>query len=193
MSGELQTKINRLNSKINKLLDLRLDGGIEKETYEEKYKLLSRELGKLKAENEKVDLQSSRQKDVQKRLDIFRSVLESNVSMKKFDPDVFNSIVEKVVVGGFDEDGESDPNKLIFIYRTNVTDERSADDFKPPRRPRRKTNNNLTENGSIISMPDTGYVEMEPLAASKECLPSSSELEENASIEDDRHMWSVLC
>ena len=193
-TGELQRKINRLNSKINKLLDLRLDGGIEKETYEEKYKLLSRELGKLKAENEKVDLQSSRQKDVQKRLDVFRSVLESNVSMKKFDPDVFNSIVEKVVVGGFDEDGESDPNKLIFIYRTNVTDERSADDFKPPRRPRRKPNNNLTEeNGSIISTPDTGYVEMETLAASKDCLSSSSELTETASIEDDRHMLSVLC
>ena len=191
-TGELQRKINRLNSKINKLLDLRLDGGIEKETYEEKYKLLSRELGKLKAENEKVDLQSSRQKDVQKRLDVFRSVLESNVSMKKFDPDVFNSIVEKVVVGGFDEDGESDPNKLIFIYRTNVTDERSADDFKPPRRPRRKPNNNLTEeNGSIISTPDTGYVEMEPLAASKDCLSSSSELTETASIEDDRHTSSA--
>ncbi|WP_196606731.1 hypothetical protein [Pectinatus frisingensis] len=29
-------------------------------------------------------------------LDIFRSVLESNVGMKKFDPDVFNSIVKKV-------------------------------------------------------------------------------------------------
>ena len=150
----------------------------------------------MKAENEKVDLQSSRQKDVQKRLDIFQKVLESNVSMQKFDPDVFNSIVEKVVVGGFDEEGDPDPDpdpdKLTFIYRTNVTDERSADDFKPPRRPRRKTNNNLNEeNGSIISTSKTDYVEMKPLAASKECLPSSSELEENASIEDDRHTSSV--
>lgn len=191
-TGELQRKINRLNSKINKLLDLRLDGGIEKETYEDKYRSLYHELEKLKAENEKVDLQSSRQKDVQKRLDIFQKVLESNVSMQKFDPDVFNSIVEKVVVGGFDEEGDPDPDpdpdKLTFIYRTNVTDERSGDDFRPPRRPRRKTNNNLNEeNGSIISTSDMGYVEMEPLAASKECLPSSSELEENASIEDDRH------
>jgi DNA invertase Pin-like site-specific DNA recombinase len=190
-TGELQRKINRLNSKINKLLDLRLDGGIEKETYEEKYRSLSRELEKLKSENEKNDLQSSRQKDVQKRLDTFRSVLKSNVSMKNFDPDVFNSIVEKVVVGGFDEDGEPDPTKLTFIYRTNVTDERSADDFKPPRRPRGKKNNNLTEENSSISMSDTDYVEMEPLAASKDCLSSSSELAETASIEDDRHTLSA--
>jgi site-specific DNA recombinase len=110
-TGELQRKINRLNSKINKLLNLRLDGGIDKETYEKKYKSLSCELEKLKAENEKIDLQSSCQKDVQKRLDVFRSVLNSNVGMKNFDPDVFNSIVEKVVVGGFDEDGEPDPAK----------------------------------------------------------------------------------
>lgn len=80
---------------------------------------------------------------------------------------------------------------MTFIYRTNVTDERSADDFKPPRRPRGKKNNNLTEENGSISTSDTDYVDMEPLAASKDCLSSSSELTETASIEDDRHTWSA--
>ena len=190
--GELQRRIYRLNSKINKLVDLRLDGGIEKETYESRYKALFNELEKTKAENEKIDLQSSHQKDVQTRLDVFRSVLDLNVNMINFDPDVFNSIVEKVVVGGFDEEGEPDPDKLVFVYRTNVTDERSADDFKPPRKPRRKQSDQLNEkNGSMTSAADAGYVELEPLAASKGCLSSSSELLETASNEDGRHTSSA--
>ena len=137
-------------------------------------------------------MQSSHQKDVQTRLDVFRSVLDLNVNMINFDPDVFNSIVEKVVVGGFDEEGEPDPDKLVFVYRTNVTDERSADDFKPPRKPRRKQSDQLNEkNGSMTSAADAGYVELEPLAASKECLSSSSELLETASNEDGRHTSSA--
>ena len=33
----------------------------------------------------------------------------------------FESIIEKVIVGGYDENGEKDPYKITFIYKTGFT------------------------------------------------------------------------
>lgn len=36
-----------------------------------------------------------------------------------FDRDVFESIIEKVIVGGYDKDGNPDPYKLTFVLKGN--------------------------------------------------------------------------
>ena len=63
----LQKQIKKLDAKINKLLDLRLEGGIAPEIYEEKYGALYKELEKVRSEYDQLTLQSDRQQDVQKR------------------------------------------------------------------------------------------------------------------------------
>ena len=52
----LQKQIKKLDAKINKLLDLRLEGGIVPEIYEEKYGALYKELEKVRSE---YDLQTA--------------------------------------------------------------------------------------------------------------------------------------
>ena len=35
----------------------------------------------------------------------------------------FDSIIEKVIIGGYDENGEKDPYKITFIYKTGFKNE----------------------------------------------------------------------
>ena len=43
--------------------------------------------------------------------------------LEEFDRGIFESIVEKVIVGGLDEDGNKDPYKITFIYKTGFKNE----------------------------------------------------------------------
>ncbi len=61
-------------------------------------------------------------------LDEFANILE------EFDRYIFESIVEKVIVGGYDEEGRKDPAKLIFIYKTGFQSHMDGANFKPPRK-----------------------------------------------------------
>ena len=51
-----------------------------------------------------------------------------------FDRYVFESIVEKVIVGGYDENGNKDPSMLTFIYKTGFENSVDGTNFKPPRK-----------------------------------------------------------
>ena len=43
--------------------------------------------------------------------------------MEEFDRGIFESIIEKVIVCGYDEDGNKDPYKITFIYKTGFKNE----------------------------------------------------------------------
>lgn len=61
-------------------------------------------------------------------------MLERKEVLKNFDRYVFESIVEKVIVGEIDEDGKVDPYKLTFVYKTGYKDDLDGEDFKSPRK-----------------------------------------------------------
>lgn len=48
-----------------------------------------------------------------------RKALENEDALDEFDRIVFESIVEKVIVGGYDEDGNPTPYKLTFVLKCN--------------------------------------------------------------------------
>ncbi len=43
-------------------------------------------------------------------------------------------MVEKVVVGGYDEDGNIDPAQLVFVYKTGFKNSLDGNRFKPERK-----------------------------------------------------------
>ena len=51
----------------------------------------------------------------------FKKALSQNEVLQEFDRGIFESIIEKVIVGGYDEDGNKDPYKITFIYKTGFT------------------------------------------------------------------------
>lgn len=63
-----------------------------------------------------------------------RKLLTDSPVLKEFDRNVFESIVEKVIVGGYDETGNADPSMITFVYKTGFEDRKNGDDYKPPRK-----------------------------------------------------------
>lgn len=116
---QLDKDISVINSKKSRMTDMLIDGTISKEVYDEKMIEINRKLhtleGKKKLLNESID----KQKDVGKRMAELRLTLENEEILDGFDRVVFESIIEKVLVGGFNEDGTADPYKLTFVLKGN--------------------------------------------------------------------------
>ena len=102
-----------------KLTDLYLDEGIAKEAYDEKYEELTVKIQKSKESIEILQENVSNQKDVSKRMASLRKALSDGDILDEFDRVVFESIVEKVIIGETNEDGTVDPFKLTFVMKGN--------------------------------------------------------------------------
>ena len=51
-----------------------------------------------------------------------RNSLKKNGVLEEFDRAVFESVIEKVIIGGYDKDGNAVPYKITFIYKTGFKD-----------------------------------------------------------------------
>src|SRR5690606_34224954 len=110
-----------IEQKRNRLIDMRLEEVIDKSTYEKKYGEIESVLEGLLGEKEQLEKSSNEEIDLEKRIEHFRKVLEKNEVLTEFDRCVFESIVEKVIIGEVDDDGNTNPYKLTFIYKTEYS------------------------------------------------------------------------
>lgn len=98
--------IETLEIKISKLIDMRLEENIDKDTYEVKYCELLEKQKKLLNEQKKLQEANSNEANIKNRLQMFKKTLEQNEVLEEFDRYVFESIVDKIIVGGYDENGD---------------------------------------------------------------------------------------
>ena len=111
--------MDNLEQRRKKLTDLYLDEGISREAYDEKYEELTMKIQKAKESIEILQENVSNQKDVSKRMASLKKALADGDILDEFDRVVFESIVEKVIVGETNEDGTVDPYKLTFVMKGN--------------------------------------------------------------------------
>lgn len=138
--AKIEKEIQGLENKKNKLVDMRLEDIIDNEMYEEKYNALMQEINEKVQTREKSLANLEEEKDIKKRLLAFKKVLEQNEVIDTFDRYVFESVVEKVIVGGIDEDGNKDPTMITFVYKTGLSNSLDGEKFKPARRNAKKDN-----------------------------------------------------
>ena len=132
--AKVEKDIAALDAKRAKLVDMRLEEIIDKDTYEQKYFDLSSQIEQLQKQRESLQESAETESTMKKRIAEFRRTLEENEVLDTFDRYVFESIVEKVIVGGYDEDGNKDPSMLTFIYKTGFKNSLDGTNFKPPRK-----------------------------------------------------------
>ena len=118
---KLSAEIGKTEIKISKLLDLHLEGTIGKEAYEQKYEELAGTLEKLKAERLELENILDEEKSIKVRVSAFRKLFESNQPLTAFDPDVFETVIEEVMLGGEEEEGTKNPFMLTFIFKAGLT------------------------------------------------------------------------
>lgn len=114
--AKVENEIHAIEQKRNRLIDMRLEETIDKAAYEKKYGEFELILGDLLSEKEQLEQSSQEEIDLAKRIEHFRKVLENNEVLTTFDRCVFESIVEKVIIGELDYNGNANPYKLTFVY-----------------------------------------------------------------------------
>lgn len=126
----IEDKIEKLNKnayniqyKRKKLLESYLEGVVAKDIYEETDMGYEKKLSEVNAQLGMLEQQYDNEGSLQRRLVDFRKALSKNQILEGFDRGIFESIIEKVIVGGYDENGEKDPYKIIFIYKTGFKNE----------------------------------------------------------------------
>jgi len=114
----LQASERKIVAKRKKLLDSYLDGTVSKEVYEDADIDCEKKLTEVRAQIDVMDAKLNDEKSIKQRVDEFRKALSQNQVLEEFDRGIFESIVEKVIVGGYDEEGKKDPYRVTFIYKT---------------------------------------------------------------------------
>ena len=131
---KIEKEMADLHRRKEKLLDLRLDNNIDRDIYEKKNQELSEQLKKLQEEQERLMELSRNQDNTRTRLREFRKVLGSGEILESFDRVVFESVVEKIVIGGYNNEGVEEPLKITFEYKTGIHSNFNGKDFKPKRK-----------------------------------------------------------
>ena len=113
----LDSVIRSVESKRKKLTDMLLDDKITKEAYDAKYNELTRKINQAKGERALYSANVEAQQHISRRMWEIRTCISEADMLDKFDRVVFESIVEKVIVGDISEDGTIDPYKLTFVLK----------------------------------------------------------------------------
>ncbi|OPG94763.1 hypothetical protein B2I21_29985 [Chryseobacterium mucoviscidosis] len=87
--------------------------------FERKYDELESTSTELLEVREQLEASAQEEIDVEKRLQQFRNVLQSNTVLSEFDRSVFESVIKKVITGE-QEDGSVEPYQLTCVFKTGL-------------------------------------------------------------------------
>lgn len=121
--SKFQKSADNLQSKRKRLLEKYLEGIVSQDIYEETDVGYERKLSDIKANIAMLEQQMEDEVSLKRRVADFKKALSKNEVLQEFDRGIFESIIEKVIVGGYDEDGNKDPYKITFIYKTGFKNE----------------------------------------------------------------------
>ena len=106
-----------IKSKKSKLIDLMVEDKISEDDYNEKIEKYNRKLEILENKIEQLKLLAEDKKSITDGLKKVRELLDSKDIIEDFDQEIFNAIVDYVIVGGNDENGIIDPYLIRFILK----------------------------------------------------------------------------
>jgi len=120
---DIQKEVDSIEMKLQKLVDMRLDEKMDKDTYEVKYLQLSKRLEVLNNNKTQMELSLDESNELKKRIKTFKSIFDKKEPLVEFDRYVFESIVDQVILGKVDEKGNKKPYHITFIFKTGFKEE----------------------------------------------------------------------
>jgi len=117
---KLIKEITLLENKSSKLVYMRINEKIDENSYEEKYKELSEKTSTAKQKKIELQLQIDDKNPMQKRIKTFRNVFNTETPLEAFDRFIFDSLVDKVIIGEIDAENRN-PYVVTFILKTGLT------------------------------------------------------------------------
>jgi DNA invertase Pin-like site-specific DNA recombinase len=139
-----ERKLIGVEKKKRKLLNLLLEEQLDKRLFESSMHELAEEEKALNKSIEELNLQFEHEKELTKRIGNLKRALNSDIKLKTFDRHIFESLIEKVIVGKTNENGEVDPYNITFIYKTGLDNTVNGEKYRTDGR--KKESNVLPSN-----------------------------------------------
>lgn len=118
---KLETKKQGIESKINSLINLMIDGTIDKEIFSKKKIELNKKIKKIEKEQELLKCQLKDENTFDCGVEKIRKIFnEQSKILTAFDKDIFEALIYKVVVGEIDENGDKNPYVIKFIVKSGL-------------------------------------------------------------------------
>ena len=118
--NKLELEENNIRKKISNLIDLKLENVIDKEAYIEKEKELQNQLSHILEQKKEYENLTNENLQITKRLKDIEQVLDTPLKLKEFDREVFENIIERIVIGEIEENGTHNNKVIRFILKTGA-------------------------------------------------------------------------
>lgn len=136
-----------LKEKIDKLIDLNLNGTISTEILQEKKAKLQNKINKIQKEQEHLQLEIEDSMSLNQGLNKIKTLFKDNEIMPKFDKDVFELMIEKVIIGEKDSKGKINPRVITFVMKSG-NEIKCEDDRDSVTEKISETQNNINQQSS---------------------------------------------
>ena len=117
-SNKIKEEIFKLQNRLSNLIDLKLDNKISKEILENKEMEITNQINEL--ENKLVsnkDLELTRKQKLE-QINTISKTLKEYPGLTKFNEDIFNNLVDRIIIGEVLDNGKFDLYKIKFILKT---------------------------------------------------------------------------
>lgn len=149
MLDDNQARQQKLRKKNSQLIDLLMEKKISDEEYSQKHDENVSKLNYLLEEETNLK-ESSRIKQVsQERIAAFRKTLEKHEVLEEFDQEVFELVVDRVIVGGY-IDEVPDPFMITFCFKAGIATEINGKPFKTDGRVKNALSSDQTSDIEIL-------------------------------------------
>ena len=115
---KIQDEISKLENKLSNLIDLQLDGTISKEILNQKNLEISNKIKEYEQQLKDTENVELTRKQKLEQIDKISNTLKQYKGLTKFNEEVFNSLVDKIIIGEKLENGKEDFYKIKFILKT---------------------------------------------------------------------------
>ena len=103
LTENIETEKEKLKSKMNKLIDLRLENAIDRETFLERKEKMQNQIEQLNLKQEKLAVEERNKTNRKLSINKLKQYLENGEIITEFDKDVFEILVKQVIIGGYIE------------------------------------------------------------------------------------------
>ena len=115
---KIKEEISKLESKLSNLIDLQLDNTISKEILNQKNKEITNKIKEYEQQLKDTENIELTRKQKLEQIDKISNTLKQYKGLTKFNEEVFNSLVDKIIIGEKSENGTGDFYKIKFILKT---------------------------------------------------------------------------
>jgi len=139
-------KLN-VENQTQRLIDLMIDGIIDKDNYNKKRESFDNKKEKLNKQIEQYRLLSEDDDKIEAGIKKIKNTLENNKILDGFDRDVFDALVDYIIIGGYDA-GKIDECMVRFICKTNFNETPRED----------LTQKKIIDNNDIMDYKHNGFI-----------------------------------